>query len=82
MCDDVAAAAAAAAKAKNWTKVVSLTRSKRCWDNDQQRAELRVSALMMLGRYAECVKVGRRSNAPQVARIVNACQSRLDEGNN
>jgi len=78
-CDDVERDAAAAAKARQWARVLRLTRSSRCWNDEAQRMWLRVSALSGLGRHADCAKLGAKFSAPVVARLAKQCAKRIDE---
>lgn len=77
-CTDVGAEAKAAIRAKQWKHVLALTKSARCWDNRDERLALRMAALLALGRFDACAKLGRTSKAPDVTRVAATCEQQLD----
>jgi hypothetical protein len=69
--------AGTAYKARQWGKLLDLTRNKAwCWSSAQklQRVRLHVRALAELERYAECVKAGGSSKDPEIKGMVDACR--------
>lgn len=78
-CPDVAAQAQAASRGRQWSRVLQLTKSSRCWDDPKARVWLRVEALSELGLHEECVRAGSRSDDPAVKRLVKQCEKHLDQ---
>jgi hypothetical protein len=79
-CTDVAAEAKAASRDKQWSRVLKLTKSTRCWTDTAARNRLRANALLESGQLAECVKLGATDSQPEVQRIVKRCAKQLEEG--
>jgi serine/threonine protein kinase len=78
-CPDVAAQAQAASRSRQWSRVLQLTKTARCWDDPDARVWLRVEALSELGLHEECVRAGARSDDPAVKRLVKQCNKHLDQ---
>lgn len=76
-CTDVAAEATMAIRSKQWSRVLKLTKSSRCWDDDVTRNSLRINALFELARYDECVKLGETIAHPEVRRWAKRCEQQL-----
>jgi serine/threonine protein kinase len=76
-CTDVAAEATMAVRSKQWSRVLKLTKSSRCWDDDVTRNSLRINALFELARYDECVKLGETIAHPEVRRWAKRCEQQL-----
>lgn len=73
-CDGVVAAATAAADGRDWDTVLRLTRRSECWPSKRERLHLEVSAHAALGRWADCVRVGRSSSDPKTQALVESCE--------
>jgi len=78
-CPDVAAKAQDASRSRDWSRVLQLTKSSRCWNDAGARVWLRIEALSELRLFDECVQVGSKSRDPSVKRLVKQCQKHLDE---
>jgi eukaryotic-like serine/threonine-protein kinase len=78
-CTDVAADAQKASRSRQWSRVLQLTKSARCWEDPTTRTRLRVEALTELGRFAECVEVGSGVDDRLVQRLVKQCEKHLAE---
>ena len=78
-CEDPAAPATTAAKARQWNQVLQLTRPSRCWDDRELRLRLRVQALSATGQYDECARVGAKASAPTTQRFAKHCKKQLAE---
>ena len=78
-CTDVAAEATTATRGKQWSRVLKLTKSPRCWDDDVTRNSLRVNALYELKRYSECVQLGETIAHPEVRRWAKRCEQQLEK---
>lgn len=76
-CPDVAAEANAASRGKQWARVLQLTKSARCWADPGARIELRVEALLELGRYDDCSTLGGSSKDPEIRRMARSCAAQL-----
>ena len=66
--------------AKSWTSVLRATRHAECWENQADRKELRVRALLNLRRYDECAKVSLRSASDEVERMIAFCKAASKKG--
>lgn len=77
-CRDVADAATAANRAKEWRRVIDLTDVSACWPDAAARVRLRVRAFSELGRHAECATLGKTSTDAAVKRIANHCRKQLE----
>jgi hypothetical protein len=77
-CTDVAAEATMAIRSRQWSRVLKLTKSSRCWDDDVTRNSLRINALFELERYDECVKLGETVAHPEVRRWAKRCEQQLE----
>lgn len=78
-CGDVAAQAESASNRRQWSRVLTLTRPSRCWDDRATRVWLRIEALSELRRYHECVELGASSTDPEVVRMARSCAAQLGE---
>jgi hypothetical protein len=78
-CTDVDADTKAASRDKQWSRVLKLTQSPRCWDNDTSRRRARAKALMESGRLADCVKFGAADADADVRRVAALCTIQLEE---
>jgi len=78
-CPEVVAEARDASQARRWSRVLSRTRSSRCWDDRTERALLRIEALSELQRYADCFALGKSSPNAEVRRMAKICGSQLNE---
>ncbi|MCX4240148.1 serine/threonine-protein kinase [Paraliomyxa miuraensis] len=78
-CTDVDAEAQAANDARQWSRVLKLTKSPRCWKDDGTREWLRVRAFSQTDRYAECAEIGAASRNPEAKRLGKSCASQLDQ---
>jgi eukaryotic-like serine/threonine-protein kinase len=76
-CTNVAAEAKTASRSKHWSRVLKLTKSSRCWDDDGVRIWLRVQALSELGRFAECAALEPSSTNPEARRLAKSCAVQL-----
>lgn len=65
-CDERRAAATRAKAGRQWARVLAQTDDAECWPDRATRAELRVRALMELGRYKACTKEAFSSKNPKV----------------
>lgn len=77
-CEGIEADARTATQRRQWATVIELTERKRCWSSNNERTRLRVNALLLSRRNAECVKAGRGSRDPQVLSMVKTCEALLD----
>lgn len=77
VCDGQVEAANEANRSKQWSRVLELTQSPRCWPDASARIRLRIRALSELGRYAECAKLGSTSNVAAIKRVANHCAKQL-----
>ena len=78
-CTDVDAEAQAANDARQWSRVLKLTKSARCWKNDGKREWLRVRAFSQTNRYTECAELGAASGNPEAKRLGKSCAAQLDQ---
>jgi hypothetical protein len=78
-CTDVDAEAQAANEARQWSRVLKLTKSSRCWKDDGKREWLRVRALSQTDRYAECAELGASSRNPEAKRLGKSCATQLEQ---
>jgi len=78
-CPEVVAEARDASHARRWGRVLSRTRSSRCWDDRAERTLLRIEALSELQRYADCFALGKSSPNAEVRRMARICGSQLNE---
>lgn len=78
-CADVDAEAQAANDARQWSRVLKLTKSSRCWKDDGKREWLRVRAFSQTNRYAECAELGASSRNPEAKRLGKSCAAQLDQ---
>lgn len=78
-CTDVVANAELASRSRQWKRVLKLTKTRRCWDDEDARVWLRVRALLELHRYAECAALGSSSTHPEAARSAKLCASQIAE---
>ncbi len=78
-CTDVVADAEQASRSRQWKRVLKLTKSRRCWDDEEARVWLRVRALLELRRYAECAALGSSSTHAEAARSAKLCASQIAE---
>ena len=67
-----------AIRSKQWSRVLKLTKSSRCWDDDVTRTSLRINALFELKRYDECIKLGGTVAHPEVRRWAKQCEQQLE----
>lgn len=78
-CTDVASEAKAASRDKQWSRVLKLTKSSRCWDDDKIRRRVRAKALMETGRLADCVELGSADPDADVRRVATLCAMQLEK---
>lgn len=64
-CDLTRRAAVDARQAHDWAGLLRHTARASCWRSSDERVALRVKALMELGRFEECVKLGQRVSRPE-----------------
>ncbi|MEX1366173.1 MAG: protein kinase [Nannocystaceae bacterium] len=72
-CGDTVADAEQARRSRQWKRVLTLTKSGRCWDDQGAREWARVRALLELGRYADCAALASSSSNPDVVRMGTIC---------
>jgi len=79
-CSEEVRAARAAAKRSKWTRVLQLTKKRKCWKPDalDERTRFRTQALFETGRYAECAQQGQGSNDGRVARWAKICKANVE----
>ena len=78
-CADVLPTARAAFRAYRWSAVLRHTHDRTCWsEHDAEYLLMRTEALMEEGRWADCVRTGKRSADSNVRRHAERCQKRLD----
>ncbi|NVB40457.1 serine/threonine protein kinase [Pseudenhygromyxa sp. WMMC2535] len=65
-----------AAQAFQWNQVLTLTKKRACWRSRNDRAKLRVQALMELERWSQCVNEGRNLSDKKVKAWVTICEKR------
>jgi hypothetical protein len=64
-CDLTRRAAVDARQAHDWSGLLRHTTRASCWRSSDERVALRVKALMELGRFEECAKLGHRVSRPE-----------------
>jgi hypothetical protein len=75
-CDGVGARGWDAFEQRDWRSVLELTASKNCWrSSEQDRVQLRTTALYHLGRWEECANLGALSQHPDVLSLTQVCTS-------
>ncbi|MCA9656122.1 MAG: protein kinase [Myxococcales bacterium] len=77
-CTDVAGDSRAAVRSKQWTRVLKLTKSSRCWEDEGLRTYLRAQAFSELRRYSECAALSSSSN-PETKRMALSCATQIDQ---
>jgi hypothetical protein len=75
----VAAEAKTASRSKQWSRVLKLTKSSRCWDDDGVRIYLRAQALSEIGRFADCAALESSSRNPEAKRLAKSCALQLEQ---
>ncbi len=75
-CTDVPDKATAASRRRDWKTVLALTRTATCWPEGSARDRLRASALLKMGRYAQCAAMSTSSNA-EARRLARSCADAL-----
>jgi predicted Ser/Thr protein kinase len=78
-CRRTVAEALGANEAQAWSRLESLTRKKKCFEDRSQWARLRVHALSETGRFAECAALGDKIKDPVVRQYARICKAQ--EGN-
>ena len=78
-CGDVVADTEQARRSRQWKRVLTLTKSARCWDDQGAREWARVRALLELHRYAECDSLASSSSNPDVVRMGTICAEKSME---
>lgn len=58
-----------------WSRLLSTTRDKRCFENRAEWAEMRVRALLEAGRLDECIALGEGSKIPNVKMYAGICRA-------
>lgn len=81
VCDDMQGQAKAAAHARDWRKVLALTKPSPCWEDATARVRLRALALTKLQRYAECAALADRTNDPETLRAIRSCAAAIETSN-
>lgn len=68
-----------AARSRQWSRVLKLTKRTKCWTPSamDDRTRLRTQALFEVNRYRECAELGRGSSDRSVARWVATCEAHL-----
>ena len=79
-CDRDRERATNARKEQDWPGVLANTRHASCWRNQDERRLLQVKAYKELGRFEQCIALGKRSSHPDVMRDVRLCEQRRGEG--
>ncbi|KIG17476.1 Serine/threonine protein kinase [Enhygromyxa salina] len=74
-CDGAQARGRAAFEHRQWRDVLAHTRRNTCWSSKSERVLLRSTALLNLGRWAECTKLTAKSRDPQIRSLADACES-------
>jgi serine/threonine protein kinase len=78
-CEDTVAAANSAWRDLRSSDVLLHTSARACWaEAPIGRLALRAEALMDLGRWSECVRLGQQSQSPKVQRWTTRCEKRLE----
>lgn len=68
-----------ASKGKRWKAVLEATRNASCWSSGVERARLRATALMNLGRYKACMRETAGQEAGYLAGLHDECFRRASE---
>ncbi len=75
-CQRITETAQEGMKLHDWNGVLRQLAKTECWPNVQERQRLRTKALMELGKFAECVEVGRSHPSAEVKEWVALCEKR------
>jgi serine/threonine protein kinase len=76
ICDRDRERATNARREQDWPGVLANTRHASCWKNQDERRLLQVKAYKELGRFEQCIALGKRSSHPDVMRDVKLCEQR------
>ena len=60
----------------DWPGVLANTRRASCWTSAIERRRLQVKAYMELGRFGDCIALGKNSTDPEIEEYVTLCKSR------
>lgn len=74
-CRRAVADALDANEAQAWSRLEALTRKKKCFQDRNQWARLRVHALSETGRFAECAALGDKIQDPVVKQYARICKA-------
>lgn len=72
-CADILRQASAARLARQWDRLLTLTRRAKCWKSRAKRTRLRAHALYGAQRFEQCVKFARGVQDPAVKKIADRC---------
>ncbi len=67
----------AAARKLDWPTVLETTNKKKCWKSTDERARLRVEALLQSRRWVECVEAAKGFSDPKIVRWSQFCTKHL-----
>lgn len=74
-CRRTVAEALGADEAQSWSRLESLTRRKKCFEDRNQWARLRVHALSETGQFAKCAALGDKIKDPVVRQYARICKA-------
>lgn len=74
-CRRTVAEALSADEAQAWSRLESMTRKKKCFQDRNQWARLRVHALSETGQFAECAALGDKIKDPVVRQYARICKA-------
>lgn len=74
-CDGVEARGHAAFVRRRWRDVLEHTARNPCWSSNHERVLLRTTALLNLGRWGECARLGANSRDPKIRSLAEACET-------
>lgn len=76
-CEKLRAQALDARRTHDWEAVLSAAKQRECWARADDRKKLETQAYMELGRFEDCLRVGKHLTDTDVKKWVTLCNKRL-----